>query len=80
VDQQNKRQPQAQITLLNAFTELTKCNKIVDLFDSVLRVSAAIEMLDDNAERGSLSQGRKTKTLLGRWTMCSASSQKLAKQ
>jgi hypothetical protein len=36
VDQQNKRQTQAQITLLNTFTELTKCNKIEDLFDSVI--------------------------------------------
>ena len=62
VDQQNKRHNQAQITLLNAFTEMTKCHKIEDLFDTVLQVSAAIEMLDDNAERGSLSRGRKIKT------------------
>ncbi len=36
VNQQNMRSTQAQITLLNAFTELKMCNKIGDLFDSVL--------------------------------------------
>ena len=46
----------------------SSCTKIEDLFDDILQVSASIESMDDKSESGSLSQGRRTKTLFGRWT------------
>ena len=47
---------------------MSSCTKIEDLFDDILQVSTSIESMDDRPERGSLSQGRKTKTLFGRWS------------
>jgi len=52
--------------LLSAFTKMSSCTKIEDLFDDILQVSASIESMDDKSESGSLSQGRRTKTLFGR--------------
>ena len=46
----------------------SSCTKIEDLFEDILQVSASNESMDDKSESGSLSQGRRTKTLFGRWT------------
>lgn len=54
--------------LLSVFQKNSSCTKIEDLFDDILQVSASIESMDDKSESGSLSQGRRTKTLFGRWT------------
>ena len=65
-----KRKRKTNAALLSAFTKMSNCTKIEDLFDDILQASASIESVDDKSERGSLSQGRKTKTLFGRWTRC----------
>ena len=47
-----------------AFTKMSNCTKTKDLFDDIFCVIASIESMDDNSDRGSLSQGRKTKPSL----------------
>jgi hypothetical protein len=61
----NIKRENANASLLNSFTSLCKCDKIEELFDCVLHFSATIESLDGKLESASLSQSRKTKTLLG---------------
>ena len=63
-----KRKMKNNAALLSAFTKMCGCTKKEDLSDDILSVSASIESMDDKSEKGSLSQGRKTKTLFGRWT------------
>ena len=68
---QEKRKAKANAAFLTAFTKLSKCDKIEDLFDDILEINAAIDLLDDKSKRGSLSQSRENKTLIGRCTSCS---------
>ena len=38
--------------LLFAFTKMSSCTKIKDLFDDILQVSASHESMDDRSESG----------------------------
>ena len=53
--------------LLIAFTELVKCDNTDDLFEYAVKTSAAIECVERKAERGAVSDGRRSNSLLGRW-------------
>ena len=38
---------------LSAFTKMSSCTKIEELFDGIIQVSASIESVDDKSESGS---------------------------
>ena len=53
--------------LMNEFKHIMECSSVEELVECVLCASAALESVDRKSERGSVSDIRKTKSLISRW-------------
>ena len=53
--------------MLHLLIQILKYSNTDDLFEYMLNTSAAIELVDRKAERGAMTDGRRSKSLLARW-------------